>query len=121
MPRSYLVRYAARLGRADQQLLSDPEIRGAIARALAESFRQGPAANLELVLTEIRPWGFQVEQVTFQKMFLWHGEQDHIMPVAPARLLAQALPHCTATFYPDEGHFSTLANHAQDIWTSLSG
>ena len=118
----YLVRYAARLGSADQRLLSDPEIRGAIARAMAESFRQGPAANLELVLAEgIRPWGFQVEQVTFERMFLWHGEQDRIAPVAPARLLAQALPHCTATFYPDEGHFSTLANHAQDIWTSLSG
>jgi hypothetical protein len=32
------------------------------------------------------------------------------------RLLAQALPHCTATFYPDEGHLSTFVNHAQDIW-----
>ena len=42
------------------------------------------------------------------------------MPVAPARLLAQALPHCTATLYPDEGHFSTVANHAQDIFRTLS-
>jgi hypothetical protein len=38
------------------------------------------------------------------------------MPAAAARLLAQALPHCTATFYPDEGHLSTFVNHAQDIW-----
>jgi pimeloyl-ACP methyl ester carboxylesterase len=118
----YLVRYAARLGSADQQLLSNAEIRGAIARAMAESFRQGPAANLALVLTEgIQPWGFQVEHVTFPNLFLWHGEQDRIAPVERARLLAQALPHCTATFYPNEGHFSTVANHAQDIWTRLSG
>jgi hypothetical protein len=41
-------------------------------------------------------------------------------PAALARLLAQALPHCTATFYPDEGHFSTVANHAQDILNTLS-
>ncbi len=41
------------------------------------------------------------------------------MPVAAARLLGRALPHCTATFYPDEGHSSTVANHAQDILHTL--
>lgn len=117
----YLVRYAARLGAADQRLLDNPEIRRSLAQTMAESFRQGGKANLEATLAEIEPWGFQAEQVTFEKIFLWHGEQDRIMPVAPARLLAQGLPHCTATFYPDEGHFSTLANHAQDIFNSLRG
>ena len=115
----YLARYAARLGGADMQLLSNPEIRGLIAQAMAESFRQGAEGNLEVVLTEIQPWGFQVDQVTFEKLFLWHGEQDQIMPIAPARLLAQMLPNCTATFYLDEGHFSTMANHAQDIFHLL--
>jgi pimeloyl-ACP methyl ester carboxylesterase len=117
----YLVRYAARLGVADQRLLDDPEIRGSLAQTMAESFRQGGKANLEATLAEIGTWGFRAEQVTFEKIFLWHGEQDRIMPVAPARLLAQALPHCTATFYPVEGHFSTLANHAEDIFNSLRG
>jgi pimeloyl-ACP methyl ester carboxylesterase len=28
--------------------------------------------------------------------------------------LVWALPHCTATFYPNEGHLSTLVNHAQE-------
>ena len=115
----YLVRYAARLGGADMQLLSNPEIRGLIAQAMAESYRQGSEGNLQVVVTEIQPWGFQIDQVNFEKLFLWHGEQDRIMPIAPARLLAQMLPHCTATFYPDEGHFSTIANHAQDIFHLL--
>jgi pimeloyl-ACP methyl ester carboxylesterase len=117
----YLVRYAARLGGADQELLSNPEMRGPIAQAMAESFRQGAAGNLEIVLAEGRPWGFQVEQIAFEKLFLWHGEQDRIMPIAPARLLAQMLPHCTSTFYPDAGHFSTIVNHAQDIFHQLRG
>jgi pimeloyl-ACP methyl ester carboxylesterase len=116
----YLARYAARLAGADQQLLSNPVIRGPIAQAMAESFRQGPKGNLEVVVAEIRPWGFQVDQVTFEKLFLWHVEQDRIMPIAPARLLAQALPYCTTTLYPDEGHFSTMANHAQGIFRALS-
>jgi pimeloyl-ACP methyl ester carboxylesterase len=117
----YLVRYAAHLGAADQQLVSNSEIRGQFAQAMAESFRQGAQGNLEVVLAEIRPWGFQVEQVAFEQVFLWHGEQDRSMPVAPARLLAQLLPHCTATFYPDEGHLSTFVNHAQDIFHQLRG
>ena len=115
----YLARYAARLGRADQQILSNPAIRGSIAQAMAESFRQGAEGNMGVVLAEIRPWGFQAEQVIFEELFLWHGEQDRIMPTAPARLLAQALPQCTSTFYPEEGHFSTMANHAQDIFHLL--
>jgi pimeloyl-ACP methyl ester carboxylesterase len=115
----YLARYASQLGAADQALLADTDTRQAVARAMAESFRQGSAGNLETVLVEIRPWGFQPAQVTLQRLYLWHGEQDRIAPVAAARLLAQALPHCTATFYPHEGHFSTIANHAQEIWSAL--
>ena len=117
----FLVRFAARLGAADQQLLSHPEIRGQFAQAMAESFRQGAQGNLEVVLALAGSWGFQVEQVAFERVFLWHGEQDRIMPVAPARLLVQLLPHCTATFYPDEGHLSTVVHHAQDIFRLLSG
>ena len=117
----YLVRYAAQLGAADRQLLNNPEVRGLLAQAMAESFRQGGEGNLEVVLAEGQPWGFQVEQLAFEQLFLWHGEQDRIMPVAPARLLSQILPHCTATFYPGEGHFSTLAHHAPDIFHQLRG
>ena len=68
---------------------------------------------------EILPWGFPIEQTTFENIFLWHGERDRVIPVRPARLLAQALPHCRATYYPDEGHFSVLANHAKDIANAL--
>jgi pimeloyl-ACP methyl ester carboxylesterase len=114
-----LVRAGARLGEADHQLLSIPEIRKAFAQATAESFRQAADASTKDGLVFSRPWGFQVEAITFEHMFLWQGEQDRLMPAAAARLLAQAMPHCTATFYPDAGHLSTFVNHAQDIWEVL--
>jgi len=115
-----LVRSGARLGAADHKLLGVPEIRKAFARAIAESYRQGTDANTKDGMVFSGPWGFRVEEIMFEKIFLWQGEQDRVMPVAAARLLAQALPHCTATFYPDEGHLSTFVNHAQDIWKVLS-
>ncbi len=115
-----LVRAGARLGEADHQLLGIPEIRKAFAQATAECFRQATDAATKDGLVYSRPWGFQVEAITCEKLFLWQGEQDRVMPAAAARLLVQALPHCTATFYPDEGHLSTFVNHAPEIWEALS-
>jgi hypothetical protein len=93
-----LVRSAAQLGAADQRLLEDPVARRLFAQAVVESYRQGPRGNLEGAMMLLRPWGFDLQEVTFEKLFLRHGEQDRLMPVAPARLLARALPHCAATF-----------------------
>jgi pimeloyl-ACP methyl ester carboxylesterase len=95
------------------------EIRAHLAEALAESFRQGRKANLREAMADFQPWGFKVENIPFKKIFMWHGEQDRVMPAALARLLAQALPQCVATFYPDEGHISAMANHAQDILNTM--
>jgi pimeloyl-ACP methyl ester carboxylesterase len=116
----YLVRFRGQLGPADQRLLDEPEFRKRLVQTFVESRRQGSDANLAEALVGVQPWGFEVGQIALEKMFLWHGEQDRVMPVAPARLLAQALPHCTATFYPDEGHFSTMTNHAQSILSTLT-
>jgi pimeloyl-ACP methyl ester carboxylesterase len=115
-----LIRAGARLGEADRQLLGHKTIRKAFAQATTESLRQAADAATKDGIVFSRPWGFQVEAIPFENLFLWQGEQDTIMPTAAARLLAQALPHCTATFYPNEGHLSTFVNHAQDIWKALS-
>ena len=70
-------------------------------------------------MADFQPWGFTVERIPFKKIFMWHGEQDRLIPAALARLLAQALPQCIATFYPTEGHISLMTNHAQDILNTM--
>ncbi len=87
----------ARLGAADQKVLAIPEMRTAFAQAAAESYRQGADASTKDGLIFARPWDFPVEAITFERLFLWQGAQDQVMPVAAARLMAAALPHCTAT------------------------
>ncbi len=115
-----LISALARLGAADQQVLGRPEIRKVFAQANAECFRQATDAATKDGIVYSRPWGFQVEAITLERVFLWQGDQDTVLPLAAAHGLAEALPHCTATFYPDEGHLSTFVNHVQDIWTALS-
>lgn len=90
------------------------------AQATAESLRQVADAATKDGIVYSKPWGLQVKAITCEHLFLWQGEQDPIMPATAARLLAQALPHCTATFYPNEGHLSTFVNHAHEIWKALS-
>jgi hypothetical protein len=116
-----LLRHAQRLGVGDQTILRQPEIRRIYAELAVESYRQGAQANVEEALILGKSWPFHVNEIRFDKILLWHGEQDRIMPVAPARLLAQALPRCQATFYPDTGHLSTVVTHAVDILGALTG
>jgi len=114
-----LLRIGAWLAEADREVLRRPSIRAALVRTMAESRRQGAAANRREILALVRGWGLQLETISLRSVFLWHGERDRLAPVGPARRLAAALPHCTATFYPEEGHFSTLANHARDVLSAL--
>lgn len=65
-----------------------------------------------------RPWDFRLEDISFPVRLL-HGETDQNVPVAVARLVAAAIPGCKATFYPGEGHFSTVVNHLDEIFAAF--
>jgi pimeloyl-ACP methyl ester carboxylesterase len=102
-------------------VLRRPSIRRALVRAMMESRRQGAEANRREILSLVRDWNLRIGQIALRDIFLWHGELDRLVPIGPARLLADRLPRCTATFYAGEGHFSTLANHAPDVFATLRG
>lgn len=116
---AWLLRISSWLGEPDHRLLAIREIRAACAQALAEGSRQGRKASLKEAMADFQPWGFEVEKIPFKKIFMWHGEQDRLVPAVQAHLLAESLPQVIATFYPNEGHISLLANHAHDILETM--
>jgi pimeloyl-ACP methyl ester carboxylesterase len=116
-----LLRIASWLAAPDRDVLRRPSIRRALVRAMMESRRQGAEANRREILSLVRDWNLRIGQIALRDIFLWHGELDRLVPIGPARLLADRLPRCTATFYAGEGHFSTLANHAPDVFATLRG
>jgi pimeloyl-ACP methyl ester carboxylesterase len=59
-----------------------------------------------------------LEEIRFPVRLL-HGEADLNVPVAVARNVASSIPSCQATFYPGEGHFSTVANHLDEVIIAL--
>ena len=104
---------------ADRAVLRAHGTRVGLARAFAEGRRQGAEATRREAMTEVRCWGFAIKDIRFETIFLWHGEQDRLTPVAASRLFADALPHCRATFYPHDGHFSTALVRAEEIFAAL--
>jgi pimeloyl-ACP methyl ester carboxylesterase len=86
--------------------------------SVAESMRprvHGIAYNSHLCA---RPYDFRLEDIRFSVRLL-HGEADRNVPVAVSRRVTAAITGCQATFYPGEGHFSTVANHLAEIFTVL--
>ena len=80
----------------------------------AEAMRQGVDGIAWDTHLYARPWDFRLEDIRFPVRLL-HGEADRNVPVAVARKVAASIPGCQATFYPGEGHFSTIANHLDEV------
>lgn len=119
----YLSRPSPWFAESDRKSLQHAEVRKRFAQAIAEGARQGAEAtkaSLDENEVVVRPWGFNVEAIAFENIFLWQGEQDRVFPVSVARALTLALPHGTTTLYPHEGHLSLLVNHAEDFLQALS-
>jgi pimeloyl-ACP methyl ester carboxylesterase len=85
----------------------------------AESMRQGTQGVAWDTHLYPLPWDFHLEEICFPVRLL-HGEADLNVPVAVAHKVAATIPGCQATFYPDEGHISTVVNHLDEVLISLA-
>jgi len=110
-------RYTADMCPADRAMLAQPEFRTMMMRNYAEATRAGLRGFAHEVVIVARPWGFRLEDIAME-VRLWHGELDTSTPLPMGRYMAQALPHCRATFVPGEGHF-VMFTHWREIATEL--
>ncbi|MBC2933022.1 alpha/beta fold hydrolase [Nocardioides sp. zg-1228] len=85
---------------------------GGFAGYVAASFRhamaQGPGGMVEDTLQIVRPWGFDVAEVTVPTS-VWQGAHDKMVPFEHGRWLAAAIPGARAHLFDDEGHISLVA------------
>jgi pimeloyl-ACP methyl ester carboxylesterase len=115
-----LARFARRWVEPDRNALHQPGISDLMGRLTGGSLpsrcergsvRRHPARTLV---------GLRHRRHQLPTIHLWHGEHDKQIPVSTARAVAGTLPRCQATFFPDEGHISTIVNHAEEIVRSLT-
>ena len=60
------------------------------------------AAYTDLYLVS-RSWGVDYSKITCP-IYMWHGESDTLVPIAPAKAFATKLPNCQCHFIEDGGH-----------------
>ena len=53
-------------------------------------------------------WGFPLEQI-HTRVWMWHGAEDNLAPVALARYVAEHIPGCVIKVIPNAGHAGTYA------------
>ena len=105
---------------SDKKLMRDPKIKRILVAASYESFRQGSKGPAYDGMLYGHPWGFQLEDISLDKVYLWHGEHDVNVPVAMGRGVASAIPNCQARFYPDDGHFLMTPDHQEEIMAAMT-
>jgi pimeloyl-ACP methyl ester carboxylesterase len=119
MVNARMMRVAQWLGGEDLRLMNIAAMRAILGRTMMETARQNGAGNRAEIERLVKPWGFDIRDLRGPRVFVWHGDEDKIMPIGPARVMARRLRDCTATFYTGEGHFSVLVNRAYDLLAAL--
>ena len=99
----------------DKIALTNKELIQVLSASFREAFRNSLRWPATDVVLYSRPWGFPLEGIDIA-VHLWHGEKDRIVPPEMARYMAQSIPNCRVTFFPDEGHFSIILNRIEEIW-----
>jgi len=78
---------------------------------LREAFRQGFEGAYRDTLLVSQSWRLDLKEITVP-VFLWHGESDTLMPIAPAKEFARLIPNCESYFVSGAGH---LLLESEDI------
>jgi pimeloyl-ACP methyl ester carboxylesterase len=91
----------------------------ALTASAREAYHQGVQGAVFEARLYARDWGFRLEDIAFQPLYLWHGASDTFAPIERARAVAGKLARCHATYYPDDGHLSTLLNHQPEFFSAL--
>ncbi|KKC04356.1 alpha/beta fold hydrolase [Mycobacterium nebraskense] len=101
------------LPEVDRRVAAQPAVRESLTDSFALAFRQGARGQVRDWAIIATPWGFDPADIRVP-VHLYHGVLDDRAPYHHARDLAERLPDCGITGYPDEGHMLVFC-HAEEI------
>ncbi|KAL4868005.1 hypothetical protein BDV12DRAFT_109127 [Aspergillus spectabilis] len=98
--------------------MSIDERRKMVLTMMFEAFAQGSTATVQEAVLLSQNWGFKLEDVTYEKIQIWHGEKDANAPIEMIRYMAKKLPYAILREYEGETHY-TVSRHIEDIFDEL--
>jgi pimeloyl-ACP methyl ester carboxylesterase len=106
------------LPEVDRAVLTDEYAEDVLAN-LKEGIRTGVDGWLDDDLAFVRPWGFDLEDLTVLT-FVWQGSADLMVPFAHGEWLAAHLPGAVAHLEQGEGHLSVTVGTIERIVGELA-
>jgi pimeloyl-ACP methyl ester carboxylesterase len=88
-----------------------------LALVLKETFHQGSCAMMQEATLLFSSWGFDVSQVNYDKIQLWHGTRDIHAPLGQIQYAVDRLPHCELKTF-DVDHCGIL-NKMEEVLDDL--
>ena len=98
--------------------LAIEEKRKRLLRVILEGFAQGAEGMVHEAKLLTQDWGFEFEDVAYDKVQFWHGTQDKNAPVRMIRYMVERLPHAVLHEYEGDSHW-TIHHYLEDILTDL--
>lgn len=65
------------------------------------------------------PWGFNLEDISFDTVKMWYGTEDDKTPVSMGRRMAEKLQHATLTEHGGKSHRDLIAKYQDEILLEL--
>jgi pimeloyl-ACP methyl ester carboxylesterase len=114
---NYFDRMVEKLPEFDKKVITRFDLKEMMIDNCREAFRFGTRGYGRDAFLIVRPWNFQIEEIT-KEIYIWYGEDNTRIPLYFGKYLEQAIPKCNATFFPKEGHY-ILHTHWGEILAAL--
>jgi pimeloyl-ACP methyl ester carboxylesterase len=105
-----------RMREKDRTIFENETVRALTVESFRAAFIQGAEGGAHEVRLVTRGWGFECEEVNFEGVKLWYGDEDTNTPVRMGRYMAERLKASKLKVYPGVTHFTTAADdRAEEI------
>lgn len=118
-PEKRIKQFQSYLPKPDKKLMTDhPEYGWEFIEGSKESYRQGIDAVVQEWKLYVSDWNMDLSSIYFP-IKLWYGAKDKMAPVNRGYYYHNVLPKSTLKVFENEGHFSLIRNHLEEILTEL--
>lgn len=118
-PKFIVSLYGNLLSAAERAVFADSEFMGVILGAMREGFRQGGAGAAREMNIFTHSWQVDLKKIR-AKTWLWHGEEDSVVPLSHSQHHAEQIKNAQTYFLPNEGHFSLPYRHIDTITCQIA-
>jgi len=105
---------------SDIEAMSRPTVRSAFVEDYQRSSPTSALAAAQDFSLFARGWGFRLEDITCP-VHVWHGDDDHNVPISHGRTFAQRTPGARLHICPGQGHLLIVDRFAEILRTVSDG